>query len=107
MHVHVWAPAIETGPLDARVARVLTCENGELVLGRLRHRDDGVVVEHTILAGTTMDAGRGAVVGVGGRLGRGGMGAAPARAPDRCRPGAARRRRRRRPGCATPPTTSR
>jgi hypothetical protein len=56
MHVHVWAPAIETGPLDARVARVLTCENGELVLGRMRHRDNGVVVEHTILAGTTMDA---------------------------------------------------
>jgi len=51
----VWAPAIASGPLDARVARVLTCENGELVLGRLRHRDNGVVVEHTILAGTTMD----------------------------------------------------
>ena len=56
MHVHVWAPAIETGPLDARLARVLACENGELVLGRMRHRDNGVVVEHTILAGTTMDA---------------------------------------------------
>jgi hypothetical protein len=56
LHVHVWAPATESGPLDARVARVLACENGELVLGRFRHRDDGIVVEHTILAGTTMDA---------------------------------------------------
>ncbi len=56
MHVHVWAPSIETGPLDARVARVLAYENGELVLGRVRHRDNGIVVEHTILAGTTMDS---------------------------------------------------
>jgi hypothetical protein len=55
VHVHVWAPAIETGPLDARVARVLACENGELVLGRFGHRENGIVVEHTILAGTTMD----------------------------------------------------
>jgi hypothetical protein len=55
LHVHVWAPAVESGPLDARVARVLVCENGELVLGRFRHRDNGIVVEHTILAGTTMD----------------------------------------------------
>jgi hypothetical protein len=56
VHVHVWAPATETGPLDARVARVLVCENGDLVLGRFSHRDEAIVVEHTILAGTTMDA---------------------------------------------------
>jgi hypothetical protein len=55
LHVHVWAPATETGQLDARVARVLACENGELVLGRFSHRDGAIVVEHTILAGTTMD----------------------------------------------------
>ncbi|HEY3766194.1 MAG TPA: hypothetical protein VGL44_13640 [Gaiellales bacterium] len=53
--VHVWARAIETGPRTARVARVLACENAELVLGRFRHRDDAIVVEHTILAGSTMD----------------------------------------------------
>jgi hypothetical protein len=55
MHVHAWAQAIEAGPLDARVARMLACENGELVLGRLRQEGDHVLVEHTILAGTTMD----------------------------------------------------
>jgi type III secretion system-like peptide-binding chaperone len=53
--VHVWAPALEAGALDARIARVLVCENAELVLGRFRHRDDAILVEHTILAGTTMD----------------------------------------------------
>jgi hypothetical protein len=56
LHVHVWAPAIPTGPLEPPVARMLACENGELVLGRFAHRDGHVVVEHTILAGTTMDA---------------------------------------------------
>jgi hypothetical protein len=53
--VHVWAPALAAGPLDARIARVIVCENAELVLGRFRHGDDAIVVEHTILAGTTMD----------------------------------------------------
>jgi hypothetical protein len=56
VHVHVWAPAIATGPLEPAVARMLACENGELVLGRFAHRGEEVVVEHTILAGTTMDA---------------------------------------------------
>jgi hypothetical protein len=56
IHVHVWAPATESGGLDGRVARVLACENADLVLGRFSHRDDAIVVEHTILAGTTMDA---------------------------------------------------
>lgn len=53
--VHVWAPALDAGPLDARIARVVVCENAELVLGRFVHRDRSIVVEHTILAGTTMD----------------------------------------------------
>jgi hypothetical protein len=56
VHVHVWAPAIPAGPLTPPVARMLACENGELVLGRFAHRGEEVVVEHTILAGTTMDA---------------------------------------------------
>jgi T3SS (YopN, CesT) and YbjN peptide-binding chaperone 1 len=53
--VHAWAQVVDAGPLDARLARALTCENAELVLGRFRHRDEAIVVEHTILAGTTMD----------------------------------------------------
>lgn len=53
--VHVWAPALEAGALDARIARVVAYENAELVLGRFRHRDGAILVEHTILAGTTMD----------------------------------------------------
>jgi hypothetical protein len=53
--VHVWAPALDSGPLDARIARVVVCENADLVLGRFRHRDGSILVEHTILAGTTMD----------------------------------------------------
>jgi hypothetical protein len=56
IHVRVWADAVATGPLDARVARTIACENGELVLGRFRHADECILVEHTILAGTTMDA---------------------------------------------------
>jgi T3SS (YopN, CesT) and YbjN peptide-binding chaperone 1 len=55
VHVRAWAPALETGPLDARIARVLAGENAELVLGRFRHCGGEIVVEHTILAGTTMD----------------------------------------------------
>src|SRR5438552_3141754 len=38
VHVHVWAPAVATGPLAAPVARVLASENGELVLGRFAPR---------------------------------------------------------------------
>jgi hypothetical protein len=53
--VHVWAAALDAGPLDARTARVVVCENAGLVLGRFVHRDGAIVVEHTILAGTTMD----------------------------------------------------
>jgi len=55
VYVHVWAPAVRTGPLTPVVARVLAAENGELVLGRFAHRGEEIVVEHTILAGTTMD----------------------------------------------------
>ena len=55
VHVHVWAPAVSTGPLTAPVARVLAGENGELVLGRFAHRGEELVVDHTILAGTTKD----------------------------------------------------
>ncbi len=40
---------------DGAVARVLAAENGELVIGRFAHRGEEIVVEHTILAGTTMD----------------------------------------------------
>jgi hypothetical protein len=53
--VHVWAPAIDVGQLDARLARLVVCENAELVLGRFRHGNGAILVEHTILAGTTMD----------------------------------------------------
>jgi hypothetical protein len=56
VHVHVSAPAIPAGPLTPLVARTLAGENGELVLGRFVHRGEEIVVEHTILAGTTMDA---------------------------------------------------
>src|SRR5437763_11875178 len=55
VYVHVWAPAVRTGPLTPVVARVLAAENGELVLGRFAHRGEEIMVEHTILAGTTMD----------------------------------------------------
>lgn len=55
VHVHVWTPSITAGPLTGAVARVLAAENGELVIGRFAHRGEEIVVEHTILAGTTMD----------------------------------------------------
>jgi hypothetical protein len=55
-YVHAGAEVLEVGPLDARVARTLLIENGELVLGRFAHDGSKVCVEHAILAGSTMAA---------------------------------------------------
>jgi hypothetical protein len=54
--VHARARAIECTADAARLARILTSENAELVLGRFAIADGAIDVEHAILAGTTMDA---------------------------------------------------
>jgi hypothetical protein len=55
-YVAIAADVIPAERLDARLARLLVCENSELVLGRFRHAGDAVRIEHAILAGTTMAA---------------------------------------------------
>ncbi|HUZ84728.1 MAG TPA: hypothetical protein VMU66_08540 [Gaiellales bacterium] len=54
--VRARASVLEDAALDARRARLLLIENSELLLGRFRHAGCEIVVEHAILAGTTMDA---------------------------------------------------
>jgi hypothetical protein len=54
-YVHVSAEVLDA-PLDEPLAQLLLVETGELIIGRFAHRDGRVVIEHAILAGTTMDA---------------------------------------------------
>jgi hypothetical protein len=53
-YVHVFAEVIDA-PLTPRLAQLLVIENAELVLGRFTHDGARVRIEHSILAGTTMD----------------------------------------------------
>ncbi len=55
-YVHVGAVVTACDQPAARLARLLVIETGELVLGRFSHDQDHVLVEHAILAGTTMAA---------------------------------------------------
>ncbi len=55
-YVHVASPVTSSNHPAPRLARLLVIENGELVLGRFANRGGSVIVEHAILAGTTMAA---------------------------------------------------
>lgn len=54
--MHTMAEVIDRPQLDPLLARTLTIENGELVLGRFRWEAGKVLIEHAILAGTHMAA---------------------------------------------------
>ena len=54
--MHAMSEVIDVAELDALLARTLTIENGELVLGRFRWENGKVLIEHAILAGTHMAA---------------------------------------------------
>ncbi|HYX87173.1 MAG TPA: hypothetical protein VE777_19565 [Gaiellales bacterium] len=54
--VRAWSDSVECDVSGARVARVVAGETAELVLGRFAVANGRIRVEHTILAGTTMDA---------------------------------------------------